>query len=253
MKRLFSVLLAVVLAGAILAVGCYENCSGLMPYKEEKTSGDYVYRIFDANADYDYEHIAIIGLSEEGQQKRELLIPEEIDGIPVVWLGYRSSWTAIEGSLKSNVLEKVFLMHKIYEVGELMFVGLPNFKCLVTNTNFILNEIEQQGPLTKLPKKEALKFDSTLNSTIYANVVYYLNDGGEEICFADDCDGEKITFVPPEPQREGYTFGGWYKEKECIKEWDFEKDEVPAKAYDDEGNYLFQETSLYAKWNKKNT
>lgn len=251
MKKIISVLLAVVLAGAIFAVGCYENCSGLMPYKEEKTSGDYVYRIFDANADYDYEHIAIIGLSEEGQQKRELLIPEEIDGIPVVCLGYVSSWTAREGSFDSDVLEKLFFTKGIeYETD--VFTNSRKLRTFITFNSKIYSKIGQIGParITKIPKIEANKIDISYLE-YYANVVYYLNDGGEEICFADDCDGEKITFVPPEPQREGYTFGGWYKEKECINEWDFEKDEVPAKKYDEENNYLFQETSLYAKWNKK--
>ena len=253
MKKIISVLLAVVLAGAIFAVGCYENCSGLMPYKEEKTSGDYVYRIFDANADYDYEHIAIIGLSEEGQQKRELLIPEEIDGIPVVCLGYASSWTAREGSFDSDVLEKIFIVKPYDSISQIFLGKSPNLKKIIMLNSFTYEGFNQRhNDKELLPKIEALKLN-IVNNECYANVVYYLNNGGEEICFADDCDGEKITFVPPAPQREGYTFGGWYKEKECINEWDFEKDEVPAKKYDEENNYLFQETSLYAKWNKKNT
>lgn len=43
-----------------------------------------------------------------------------------------------------------------------------------------------------------------------------------------------------------------YKESECITAWDFENDAVSAKEYDEEGDYLFKETSLYAKWTKKN-
>ena len=36
---------------------------------------------------------------------------------------------------------------------------------------------------------------------------FYIND------FAR---GGKIEGTPYEPQREGYTFGGWYKEPECV-------------------------------------
>lgn len=60
-------------------------------------------------------------------------------------------------------------------------------------------------------------------------------------------------FIPPEPQREGYTFGEWYKEEECINEWDFEvditKEEIRPSSF-----YEFREeypgTYLYAKWNE---
>lgn len=53
---------------------------------------------------------------------------------------------------------------------------------------------------------------------------------------------------PEKPKREGYTFGGWYKEAECINKWSFDMDKVPDKSYDEKGNYLFSETRLYAKW-----
>ena len=55
----------------------------------------------------------------------------------------------------------------------------------------------------------------------------------------------------------GYAFMGWYKEPECINEWDFEKDIVPEKVYveryiESKENmyrfYEYKETILYAKW-----
>ena len=69
----------------------------------------------------------------------------------------------------------------------------------------------------------------------------------------DDWDyGSKIEFIPPEPEREGYTFGGWYKEPECINEWNFETDVLPEERTEinEEGEeeVVYQETKLYAKW-----
>ena len=84
-----------------------------------------------------------------------------------------------------------------------------------------------------------------------ANVVYYLNDDIEDSYFVDDCDNEKIVNIPTDPIRDGYKFMGWYKEKECINKWDFENDIVPEKQYDENNEYIFIETSLYAKWEKK--
>ena len=73
------------------------------------------------------------------------------------------------------------------------------------------------------------------------------NDG---YYWVDSYNESVITFIPPEPQRDGFAFAGWYKEAECINKWDFSIDitgkEIvlsPNKTYDTyEGIYL------YAKW-----
>ncbi len=90
----------------------------------------------------------------------------------------------------------------------------------------------------------------SLNTNFYglileANVCYYFNLNDNDYYYIDYCeDGSLITFVPPIPSNSGYEFGGWYKEKECINEWDFEKDTVKL-----EDN--LKEIRLYAKWIKE--
>lgn len=88
---------------------------------------------------------------------------------------------------------------------------------------------------------------------ITANTSYMFNYEGEPnegYFFINDFErGGAIEDTPYEPRREGYTFAGWYKEPECINAWDFSKDTLPAAEYDEEGNLLFVETKLYAKWN----
>ena len=63
--------------------------------------------------------------------------------------------------------------------------------------------------------------------------------------------GATIENTPYEPIRNGYTFGGWYKESECINAWDFEMDTLPQAQYDDQEREIYQETKLYAKWIKE--
>jgi len=46
---------------------------------------------------------------------------------------------------------------------------------------------------------------------------------------------EKVT-KPTAPTKEGYTFGGWYKESECTNDWNFYSDTVTS------------DVTLYAKW-----
>ncbi|XZJ71130.1 InlB B-repeat-containing protein (plasmid) [Clostridium perfringens] len=55
-------------------------------------------------------------------------------------------------------------------------------------------------------------------------------------------DGQNVEYnalveKPTNPTREGYTFGGWYKEAECTTVWDFDTDKMTAS-----------NLTLYAKW-----
>ena len=79
-------------------------------------------------------------------------------------------------------------------------------------------------------------------SLLKANVSYHLNyDENNEYYIDYYENGEKIAYIPPIPQRDGYTFGGWFKEADCIDQWDFEEDTI----------LLTEEQTdikLYAKW-----
>ena len=67
----------------------------------------------------------------------------------------------------------------------------------------------------------------------------------------DSYDESLITFIPPQPEREGYKFGGWYKEHECINEWDFQND-ITGKTISIGDEYIdtYDGNYLYAKWIK---
>ena len=60
--------------------------------------------------------------------------------------------------------------------------------------------------------------------------------------------GGLIESPPYAPTREGYEFLGWYKEPECVNIWNFDTDTLPEAKYNEEGEALYQETRLYAKW-----
>ncbi len=86
-----------------------------------------------------------------------------------------------------------------------------------------------------------------------ANTSYMFNYDGapnEGYFFINDFErGGLIENTPYEPLREGYTFGGWYKDSACTEAWDFTVDKLPEAEYDEEGYVTeFVETKLYAKW-----
>lgn len=120
---------------------------------------------------------------------------------------------------------------------------------------FILEISEGSGPLKYLPveilikKTDEEKYGEPGHSRA-ANVAYfynYENAPNDGYYWLDDLeDGEKITYIPENPTREGYLFGGWFKDEACTEVWDFETDTITKPA---EGYY---ENKIYAKWNKKN-
>jgi len=91
-------------------------------------------------------------------------------------------------------------------------------------------------------------------SISYQNMTWLLAPSND-YDFEQDENGQyyynsKIVAIPPAPERKGYTFGGWYKEPECINEWDFETDTLPELKLNENEEIVFQETTLYAKWVK---
>ena len=132
---------------------------------------------------------------------------------------------------------------------------IENIRIFLPNTSHLINEVESRwndlyysNEFYNKNKDIVTNLDGKI-----ANVSYYYNYEKEfETFFIDDVDGDKIKNIPPVPQREGYEFAGWYKEPECINEWDFENDIVQAKVYNSDNEYQYQETKLYAKWEKIN-
>ncbi len=81
---------------------------------------------------------------------------------------------------------------------------------------------------------------SDLEVTVQYNIneykVSFASTGGSAVDFIKADYGTTIT-EPTVPSKEGYTFGGWYKEAGLINRWNFESDTIPA-----------EDISLYAKW-----
>lgn len=85
----------------------------------------------------------------------------------------------------------------------------------------------------------------TQNAIIYAHwtkadetkdefTVTFNSQGGSEVEKQTVKSGEKAK-KPGDPKRDGYEFGGWYKEKDCKNEWDFD-------------TKITADTELFAKW-----
>lgn len=205
--------------------------------------------------------IRIINLSEEGKTKEILIVPEYIEGIKVECIGtcylFNSYWDTQNlkrvyipfyvNDLEHDVfyhhcdnLEKVFMLTHERDGGEEFFEDTPLY---ITGKNY-----DPEVNVTNVYRnKNGYGCDC-----YFAKVSYMYNYEGSKLdgyYWIDDYSyGEKIEYIPDNPVREGYTFKGWYKEPECINEWNFDIDTLPEIKWSDGGEVMYQETKLYAKW-----
>ena len=210
------------------------------------------------------KRVHIIGLTESGLQQVGLVFPDEINGIPVDGIAYylapANMWNALKrvGDLSSENLEKIFFLNSPREnIGMELSANVFTvyWKLDVTFTNIHygggVSIIGYDYYMDKIHKPYQYDCKHRI-----ANVSYMFNyvDSPNKGCYwVDSYDESIITYIPPEPEREGYKFGGWYKEEECVDEWDFQKDITGKEViiggytvYDKEYEGIY----LYAKWIK---
>ena len=73
-------------------------------------------------------------------------------------------------------------------------------------------------------------------------IVYYYNYKDKNDVYRLDCRGEEGRFFLPEaPIREGYFFGDWYYDEQCVNKWDGEYKIPPEE----------KELHVYANWVKE--
>ena len=255
MRKTFSVVLIISL---ILSFGLLSACSG-NKYLPEYESGFWKYAV-KTQTDGSKEAY-LIGLTESGANQTALVYPERIDGIPVYGIGYKRIFVTLEsyvGKIESNNLEKIYFPHPPKEeiISE-VFDGVT-----IVGVHWNYEEDPQNltvwGPFEMAYGYSLIHDGKTLAkdlNPLIGNVSYmynYLGTPNEGYFWVDSYNEEVISFVPPEPEREGYVFDGWYKEAECLNKWNFDTDKTGKEIVYDR-NYpekykTYEGISLYAKW-----
>ena len=239
MKRLFAVLICFTLFCCLTGCGLGEK---------KVVDENFFCKVIDEN------NIAI-GNVKTYPQSGAVFFPGQIEGYTVLQIGFSSGFgfggngylhTSSENGI---IIERCYFPHTIKEVcNGYMHLTSGNLKI------FYCGEVVDLGILATdrdsiiyVPAERYEAFDNVLSeyyhgSLLKANVSYHLNDNENSYYYIDYYEnGEKISYIPPIPQRDGYTFGGWFKEADCTNQWNFEEDTI-----------LFTEEQtvikLYAKW-----
>lgn len=234
----------------IISISFLSSCEkDNLPYKEE----GYFKYYYNDNTAY------VVGLTELGMQQEVLDFTAKIDGKEIL-LGYRyklNYGTKKVFELSSDNLKKIYVKDIYrYIVMGASLMNQCQEKIIILDTFYLRYGTDNH----KFYFNTNIELDSEENwnnsseyHQFYANVEYNLNYDNNDIYFIDDYDNELISYIPQEPEREGYIFGGWYKESECINKWDFSNDIIKEKKWlNDNKEYYkdqdYEKTTLYAKW-----
>ena len=247
------------LSGAFVALW---NCS---PVEDDiQESGYFRYITVDESATDDPNElvVAIVGFTDEGQKQEAIDIPREIDGMPVKYIGYVDSGPIVLMGvpyyrLENSSLKKLYIHDNIDTIVTEAFFDMHDIEIMMcSNTNSVI--FDGLKPTDKVYVYKTLYESEGLSeSERYrpANIAF-MNNYSDEVnggYYRLDNIGEGETILePPAPEREGYEFGGWYTEPECVTAWDFESDTLPEEQTttneNGEKETVYQETILYAKW-----
>lgn len=131
-----------------------------------------------------------------------------------------------------NVLESVTIPASVTTIMEHMFDNprTPNGGCPMLKT------VKYAGTKEQWDKINLAENNDILTSTmeVLCNITFDVNGYGTAPADQTVYTGDKLKVA--EPTAAGYTFGGWYTDKELTKAFDVENDTVSG------------DTTLYAKW-----
>lgn len=259
MKKIFKILCAFLSCMCIIfsMTGCLAS--------KEITCGDFVY-IPEGE-----DKAILCRLSTEcfNSGKEVIIIPPYLDGREVYCIG-AVYYFGSSSTIYSKTMKEVYVPYTVTAIDaatqntSVIRGDAVDKVCVVSN-----GLIREHYKLALLDAKinyfitpQSYTFLQTIENNDFvllrkicaANTSFLFNYKGspnDDYFYIDnDSYGETIDRPPYEPTREGYIFAGWYKEPECVNAWNFDSDTLPAKQPDADGNTLYQETKLYAKWQK---
>ena len=244
MKRLYAIILL-----CLTITCCFTGCLIKDLLERDFNDENFYYTIIDDN------NVAVGSLNSY-PESGVVFFPERVRNYTVSKLGFAGLWPGGNGYLgwvtapEGIVMKRYYFPHTIKKV----MSGYMSSSGGCWTKVFYCGEIINLGKLSAgdeakiyVPLEKYDLFENELSeylkgSLLKANVCYFLNYDENNYYYIDYYEnGEKIMYIPPEPQRAGYSFGGWFKESDCINQWDFYTDTLQL-------NEEVQEVKLYAKW-----
>lgn len=170
-----------------------------------------------------------VGSIEVHPESKAVFIPSRVEGYDVVQLGFDFPDFGLSGINKLYVNGNPDIQ-RVYFPGSIIGFTYDYTQFVRYTDIFYCGKVQNLYPLLAsqskiyVPNEEYEKFFKVTEDAEYfllpANITYLLNYREENDYYYVDSGeyGEPIRYIPPRPEREGYSFEGWYTEAECIHE-----------------------------------
>lgn len=193
------------------------------------------------------EAIMLLDLTVEGKKQTVIDVPEKVYGLPIISIA-PYYWTEgghiyeignNYGNFKSDNLEKIYFNNSLKHVSGVTAMLTKYLNRIIINNQIssikfggsietadnLIVAIHQNCSDEQLYSTRYLFHIGIPHSNIYeTNIEYKYNydtrTAQENYRIDLVKDKTEIPYEFAEPNREGYNFGGWYLEPECINEWD---------------------------------
>ena len=172
--------------------------------------------------------VNILELVEEAKEKETIVIPETIDGLPVIAIGMGGlGWTLyLQGYYNKIYLpDSVLNIHdvgrsihhrKVFLTDEYGSVDWDSRTTLLQNILLEFSDMQVFVAESLYQGYQTLSNIKNSECISIANLSYIVDN---EIYWIDDySNGEYINF-PNQPIKQGYVFEGWYKDEGFLQEW----------------------------------
>ncbi|MGI6710323.1 MAG: InlB B-repeat-containing protein [Bacilli bacterium] len=173
----------------------------------------------------------ILELTDLGKEQEILVIPEYVEGLPVRTIG-RQEFSTFGWRIISDNLKKVYVPITVTSILSTAFLDCTNLEELVMLSvpiNYNMPDLWSTGGQATIILSNPLQENRLIavlkpeNITLPVNLVFYYNYSdapNSGYYWFDYITGSNLYVLPNNPEREGYTFKGWYIDEECSIEWD---------------------------------
>ena len=245
MKKRWVILLSNILSIILIAISL-SGCKWFRRRDPEKIAykeGELYYYVNNESA-------IILGLANKEKEREELVIPETLGGYPVRYIGYYYQTIGTMAryyGMECNNVKKIIINHDCY----LLDGGIKQFDGdMIINANvYITGNMYREYESSEMIDGKYIAanniqinveleeyYDFNLFCYEQANDIKYEAMGGNLRTFHTIVRDGCYLNLPQDPVRDGYNCAGWWKEEECLNEWNFDEDIVE------------EDITLYAKW-----
>lgn len=217
-KRLTTIIALLLLCTIFLS--CMGGCG-------KKDSNRFYTELFSCKYNKDKSGVIILELTEKGQEQEILVIPEEINGLPVVQLGGSIGYPNRPIEIRSKKLKKMYIDNDYYISLESVYFDQPieivamnnqsfihivlsahhfsySAKCYTTEEIFILN-YESIGRQTNF---------KDFDLVAVGNIAFIeISDDEEKTIWLDNISENGVYYCP-------YIEREWYLDRACTIPWD---------------------------------